>query len=278
MSENNIFYTSETEKLRISTFGSYNSGEKNSLIFVHGFKGFKDWGFGPYVGRYFSQRGYFVVMFNFSHNGVGESLTEFDELDKFAENTFSREIKELSELIDALKSGYFGDAGRNKIGLIGHSRGGAVSLLTGFKKPEVDAVAAWSSVAELDRYSDRQKEEWRKNGSFGVMNMRTKQEMRLNVSLLEDIEENKNDLLNIQRAVKELNKPLLIAHGDQDLAVPIKEAEQLFEWSDKEKTEFFKLKKTGHTFDIKHPFEGTTDKFENLLEKTDEFFRSNFNS
>jgi len=278
MSENNIFYTSENEKIRLSTFGHVNVSEKDSLIFVHGFKGFKDWGFGPYVGRYFSQRGYFVVMFNFSHNGVGESLTEFDELDKFAANTFSREIKELSELIDALKSGYFGEAGKNKLGLIGHSRGGAVSLLTGYLKPEVDAIAAWSSVAKLDRYSDRQKEEWKKKGSFGIMNMRTKQEMQLNITLLEDIENNKENLLNLEQAVSGLERPLLIAHGDQDLAVPIKEAEQLYEWSDKEKTEFFKLKKTGHTFDIKHPFEGTTEKFENLLEKTDEFFGANFKS
>ena len=278
MSENNIFYTSENEKIRLSTFGHDNISEKNSLIFVHGFKGFKDWGFGPYVGRYFAQRGYFVIMFNFSHNGVGESLTEFDELDRFAANTFSREIKELSELIDALKNGYFGEVGQNKIGLIGHSRGGAISLLTAYKNPEVAAVAAWSSVAKLDRYSDRQKEEWKKNGYFGVMNMRTKQEMRLNVTLLEDIENNKDDLLNLTQAVSGLDKPLLIAHGEQDLAVPMKEAEQLYEWSDKEKTELFKLKKTGHTFDIKHPFEGTTDKFEKLLEKTDEFFRVNFSS
>ena len=34
--------------------------------------------------------------------------------------------------------------------------------------------------------------------------------MKLNVSLLEDIEKNKNDLLNLENATKNLNKPLLI--------------------------------------------------------------------
>ena len=48
--------------------------------------------------------------------------------------------------------------------------------------------------------------------------------MRLNVSLLEDIEQNKNDLLNLEKATKNLNKPLLLIHGEQDLSVKIKRA------------------------------------------------------
>jgi len=44
-----------------------------------------------------------------------------------------------------------------------------------------------------------------------------------------------------QKAVKELARPLLIAHGEQDIAVPIKEGELLYEWSDKKLTEFYKI-------------------------------------
>jgi len=127
----------------------------------------------------------------------------------------------------------------------------------------------------LDRYSSRQKEEWRKKGSFDVMNMRTKQVMSLNVDFLDDLERNFSSSLNIENAIKNLCIPLLIAHGDQDLAVPIFEAEQLYDWSDKSRTEFIKLFGTGHTFDIVHPFNGTTEKFEQLLEKTYQFFIHN---
>jgi len=101
--------------------------------------------------------------------------------------------------------------------------------------------------------------------------------MSLNISLLEDLEKNKETHLNIEKAVSELNKPLLIAHGDQDLAVKVDEAEQLYNWSNKDKTELFVLHSTGHTFDCKHPFEGTNEKFENLLSKTEQFFQYNFN-
>ncbi len=64
--------------------------------------------------------------------------------------------------------------------------------------------------------------------------------MSLNISLLEDIEMNK-DKLNIKKAVKNLNKPLLIVHGEQDLAVPVDEAEEIYEWADKEKRNLLKL-------------------------------------
>lgn len=272
MSKEFIFVTSRNNKIRISAFGLENIGTSPCLIFVHGFKGFKDWGFGPYLGKYFADNGFFAITFNFSHNGVGESLTEFDELDKFAENTFSLEISELSEMIDAYKNGFFGITSNTKIGLIGHSRGGAIALLTAVSKSGVGAVAVWSSVSNLDRYSERQKDNWRKKGVFEVMNMRTKQTMRLNKTLLEDIERNGETTLNIQQAVSKLNKPLLVIHGEQDLAVSVKEGAQLYDWSDKSLSQFTTIRAAGHTFDIKHPFEGSNKKFDAVVNLTNEFF------
>jgi len=277
MSKEFILSTSRNNKLRISAFGLKNLETSPCLIFVHGFKGFKDWGFGPYLGKFFADKGFFVVTFNFSHNGVGESRTEFDELDKFAENTFSLEISELTELIDAYKNGFFGKTKNQKIGLVGHSRGGAISLLTASQKKDVDALAVWSSVAKLDRYSERQKENWKKKGVFEVLNQRTKQVMRLNLSLLEDIEKNGDTTLNIKRAVADLKRPLLLVHGEQDLAVPIVEGEQLFNWSDKTLTEFQKIPAAGHTFDIKHQFEGSNPKFDKVINLTIDFFNKHFN-
>ena len=277
MSKDFVLITSQNEKLRITTYGFENAGTVPCIILVHGFKGFKDWGFGPYIGEYLAKEGFFVITFNFSHNGVGESLTEFTELDKFANNTFSLEINELNELVSAYLSGVFCQVKNKKIGLVGHSRGGAISLLTANKNISVSAVATWSAVSKLDRYSERQKEKWRKKGVFEVLNTRTKQVMKLNISLLEDIEKNISDSLNIEKAVRELKRPLLIVHGKQDLAVPFDEGEKLFEWADKRLTEFYPIENTGHTFDIQHPFKGSNDKFDSLLSKTLEFFKRNLN-
>jgi uncharacterized protein len=277
MSKDFVLSTRKNEKLQITAFGEGNLETKPGLIFIHGFKGFKDWGFGPYLANYFARKGFFVLTFNFSHNGIGRNLKEFTELEKFAQNTFSLEVEELNELLDALNGGYFGKRINKSVGLLGHSRGGAIAILTAYKRDDVNAVAVWSSVANLDRYTQRQKEEWKKKGKFEVLNTRTKQVMYLNFSLLEDIEKNKNNSLNIEKAVKNLNKPLLIMHGEQDLAVKIKEAEQIFDWSDKSKTEFIKIESAGHTFDIKHPFEGSNPKFDSVISYTEKFFNKNLN-
>jgi dienelactone hydrolase len=277
MSKDFILTTEKQDTLRITAYGVENLRLSPVLIFVHGFKGFKDWGFGPYIGNYFSSKGFFVLSFNFSHNGIGESLTEFDELDRFAENNFSLEISELSQLINAYFNGFFGGTSNTKLGLLGHSRGGGISILTAKQKIEVNAVAVWSSVSTFDRYTERQKVIWRKKGVFEVINSRTGQKMKLNVSLLEDLERNKEDILNIEKAVRELKKPLLLVHGEQDLAVPVKEAVHLFSLADKRKSELFLVPSAGHTFDIKHPFEGTNDKFESILTKSYQFFNQNLN-
>lgn len=277
MNKDYTFSASDGEKLRITTFLNKSLFFGKTLVFVHGFKGFKDWGFGPYLGEYFANKGFFVITFNFSHNGVGENKTEFTELEKFAKNTFSREIRELNEIIAAFRNDFFEVKGNTPLGLIGHSRGGAIVLLTASKRNDVDAIVTWAAISRLDRYSKRQNQEWRKKGFFEILNTRTNQMMRLDVVLLDDIENNSNSSLNIENALKNLNRPLLITHGEQDLAVPIAEAEQLYNWSDKSRTEFYKLFSTGHTFDIVHPFNGTSEKFEKLLDKTTNFFVNHLN-
>ena len=277
MNKDFVLNTKKSEKIRITSYGYENLESAPCLIFVHGFKGFKDWGFWPYTGNYFAERGFFVLTFNFSHNGVGENLTEFTELDKFANNTFSLELEELNEIIDAYLNNFFGKKSKKDIGIVGHSRGGGDSLIVSSKRKEIGSVVLWASIANFNRYSARQEKEWRKNGVFEVLNSRTNQLMKMNVTLLDDIEKNEDGLLNLENAARNLNKPLLILHGEQDLAVPIKEAEQIFSWSNKKKTEFHKIKATGHTFDITHPFEGSNRKFDFVLEKTLNFFNKNLN-
>jgi pimeloyl-ACP methyl ester carboxylesterase len=277
MKKDFVLVSGRNEKIRITTYGYENLNSAPCLVFVHGFKGFKDWGFWPYIGKFFGERGYFVITFNFSHNGVGDSLTEFTELDKFADNTFSLELEELNEVIDAYLNNFFGDKSNSKIGLIGHSRGGGDSLLVGSIRDEIGSVVLWASVANFNRYSERQANEWRKKGVFEVLNTRTNQMMKLNLSLLEDLEKNRVGLLNLEQAAKNMNKPMLILHGEQDLAVPVKEAEQIYDWSNKEKTELFKISATGHTFDVTHPFRGSNSKLEVLLDKTFQFFNKNLN-
>ena len=276
MSQNYSYQTTDGFKISITTFGNENLEKGNCVILVHGFKGFKDWGFGPYIADYFAKNKYFVITFNFSHNGIGENPTEFTELDKFANNTYSREISELGQIISIYKNGFFGKTNPfGKLGVIGHSRGGAISIIESSNNENVGALATWATISNFDRYKERQKSDWKKRGFIEILNTRTKQKMRLNLALLNDIENNA-DLLDLEKALNKYHKPYLIIHGDQDLAVPVEEAEILFNYADKDFTKFEKIKGTGHTFDVKHPFDGSTKAFDLVINKTLEFFNSSF--
>lgn len=273
MSQNFTLKTTDNHQIDITTYGINNLEKRNCIIFVHGFKGFKDWGFVPYLGNHFGESGYFVITFNFSHNGVSENSTDFNELNKFALNTYTREIHEVQEIINAYKSGFFGKISQsNKVALLGHSRGGGVAIIVSSIVNNISALVTWSSISNFDRWSKRQKNEWRKNKYFEILNTRTNQLMKLNTDLLDDIEKNSSGLLNIKSALMKMDIPYLIVHGDQDLGVPVKEAESIYSWSNKSSTEFLKIIGTGHTFDIKHPFEGSSKAFEKVLEKSSQFF------
>lgn len=275
MTRDFVLRTAEGNNLGITSYGYENFDDGNCIIHVHGFKGFKDWGFNPFLAQFFAEQGYFVVTFNFSHNGIGKNPLDFTELDKFAENTFSLEVKELKEIINCYKSGFFGKIGNNKIGLLGHSRGGGISILNG-NHDDVSCIAVWASVATFERYGSKQIEDWEKKGFVVVINTRTSQVMRMNRTLLEDIRDNKENL-DIIKAVKKLKKPLLIVHGKEDLAVPVKEANMLFEAANQSISELYIIESTGHTFNAVHPFNGSNPKLDKALIKTKEFFDINLN-
>lgn len=263
----------DNEIIKVSIYGNNPDEYKYHLIYVHGFKGFKDWGFIPYMADYFEKRGIFTITFNFSLNGIGEKEDEFTEIDKFAKNTFSREVFELSYLLEKYKEGYFGKFSDKQLTLLGHSRGGAISIFCA-NNPLVNKVVLWASIAKLDRYTERQKQQWKKDGYVEVINTRTNQVFKLNVTLLDDIEKNKDDKLSIQKALSTLYKPILIAHGSNDLTVPMEESYQIYEMTNKNYSKHLIIDKASHTFDINHPFNGSNNKFDLLLNETYNFITS----
>ncbi|MBS1517136.1 MAG: alpha/beta fold hydrolase [Bacteroidetes bacterium] len=248
-----------------------NAGDNSKLpvvIFCHGFKGFKDWGCFPYLMERITAGGYCTVAFNFSYNGTGDPENEhrdFTRLDLFAKNTFSRELDDTGDVIDYLFNNSE-DLGIDKdnITLIGHSRGGGIAILKAAEDKRISRLIVLSSVCSFDRYSDALKSKWKEAGFFEVLNSRTNQIMRMNYSLIEDIENNR-ERLDIQNAVSKLHIPTLIIHGTQDITVDYSNAEDLFSRSNKDLTQLKLIDNTGHTFGAVHPFEGTTKALEEVI-------------
>jgi len=245
------------------------------IIFCHGFKGFKDWGGFPYMMEQLAFNGFASVSFNFSHNGVSkENPHEFTKPELFSQNTFSQELDDLRIVLN-----YFYvhaekyNIDKNSIGLIGHSRGGGIAVIKASEDEKIKALAVLASVSEFDRYSDEQKRKWKEKGYYEVENTRTKQVMRLNYSLMEDMGRNK-DRMNITNAISKIKFPLLIIHGKEDLAVKSESANELYKYSNKQNSELQIIENTGHTFGAVHPFKGTTKAFEQVIELLVGFFNS----
>ncbi len=247
------------------------------LVFCHGFKGFKDWGSFPYIMDRFADAGFFTVSFNFSLNGMDntkDNPVDFDRLDLFAESTFSSELDDLGEVLDFLeKEKHKYNYDFENLTLAGHSRGGGIAILKSAEDRRIKKLAALASVSEFNRYGEETKRMWREKGFIEALNTRTKQKMRMNVTLLEDIENNA-ERLNIKNAISELRIPVLIIHGKEDQAVDAKEAETLYEFSDKNRTKLIILENTGHTFGAVHPYEGMSDALERVIEEVVDFVKA----
>ncbi|MBM2841314.1 MAG: Alpha/beta hydrolase family protein [Bacteroidetes bacterium] len=222
------------------------------LVVCHGFTAHKDWGPFPYFGRRFAELGFASVVFNFSHNGIGDNHRKFTELDKFSRNTIGKELEDLRAVIDAVEQGEIGrkivDAER--IGLVGHSRGGGVAILFASLDHRIKAVAGWSTVSTFFRYTSHQKELWEKQGFMPVTIRSMKTKLRYGIEVLRDLEANKEQY-DLVATVKGLTVPLLLVHGEADVTVRPTEAQKLFEASDKSKTELILVEHTGHMYGTK---------------------------
>lgn len=248
------------------------------VLFLHGFKGFKDWGLFPDACEEIARAGFMVVAFNFSRNGVGESMTEFDELELFADETLSQDLEDVGSVIQALHTGEIttdrAEIDIESIGILGHSRGGHTAIAAAAEYSEINCLVTWSAVADYNaRWSDQMKSDWEEQGYTEIMNSRTGQAMRINKVVLEDARKNADRLIALER-VKGLHLPALFIHGKDDESVPPEDAKKLFRACTSKEKELKMIPDTGHTFGVSHPFEGADfpEPFENVLSSTIRWF------
>ncbi|HKR65098.1 MAG TPA: alpha/beta fold hydrolase [Thermoanaerobaculia bacterium] len=216
------------------------------VVIVHGFKGFKDWGFFPWLAQRLMQHRLAVCRFNMSRCGIGEDPESFDRLDLFEGDTYSIELADLRRAVSIAQREY----PSLPTFLLGHSRGGGIALLGASDVPRLKGVVAWSPISRVDRWDDATKREWRERGFMEVMNARTKQMMRTSVAALDDVESNR-ERLDILGAAEGLRVPLLVVHGKRDDSVPFDEGQAIAERASD--ASLLLIDRAGHTFNAIHP-------------------------
>ena len=113
---------------------------------------------------------------------------EFTELEKFAGNTYSKDLEDIQAVIAEIQK--HTDTAK-PILLLGHSRGAGVSLIYALDHPEdIAGVISWNGIAQVDLLTPENKAEMRATGRSYTINGRTKQMMPLDLEILEDMERN----------------------------------------------------------------------------------------
>lgn len=229
------------------------------IIFAHGFKGFKDWGHWQRIGERVVHAGFAFIKFNFSHNGTTpDNPAEFGDLEAFGENNYGKELADLDAVLDGLSNGY-GHLSADlfdldRVALVGHSRGGAISIIKASGDNRICALATWAAVSHLDYAwpSEDFIKQWKENGRYFVTNSRTGQEMPIHWQLYEDFDRHR-DQYDVQAALGQFKKPYLILHGDADESVPVASARQLHAWCPH--SELCIIEGADHVFGGAHPFQ-----------------------
>lgn len=247
------------------------SGPRTAVVVCHGFKGFRAWGFFPAVAGALAAAGHAAVTFDFSHNGLGDDGVDFSALERFAAQTHGRNVAEIRQVVDALAGGRLGTPPPERIGLLGHSRGGAEAILAAAADARVAALATWAAVADLPaRWTPEQVAAWERGGTVEIENARTKQRMPIGPEGWRDYHANAA-ALDVGAAAARLDIPWLIAHGDADTSVEVSDAHRLFAAAGSG-AELLVVEGADHTFGATHPYAGSTPELRTVAEATLEHF------
>ena len=247
---------------------------KAVIIFIHGYKGYKDWGAWNLLEDRFLELGFGFVKFNMSHNGGTTSEPiDFPDLQAFGENRYTYELNDLDVVITETTRIITQELNLNlPVFLLGHSRGGGVAILQASRDTRISKIISLAGISMIgERFpTGEDLENWEREGVQFVVNGRTNQQMPHFFTFYTDYRDNR-EALDIEKAARSLDIPFLQIHGDMDLSVSISEGQSIAEWTD---TEVKVIKGADHTFGTKQPWESNdlTEEMEEVIQACSEFF------
>ena len=178
--------------------------------------------------------GYTVLRFDFRGSGDSEG--------RFEEQNIDSEIKDLNAAVDFLRKRKSVD--KEKIGVIGYSKGGMIAAIGAAKNKRIKCIATWGLPNSL-------KEIWKKSlvrriflkrYIYNVFGFKITKQLLLN-----------DFKWKLTEVVQEIKQPLLIVHGTRDSTVSMKHAIRIYK-SASEPKKLELVKGTNHYFSQEEHF------------------------
>lgn len=247
------------------------------VIVLHGFKGFRNWGFFPIAAQHIADANMLVIRMDFSQNGMQGTADRVLNPSDFAANTITRELDDVADLLAYVRHSSddetavrVRDRWNGTLHFVGHSRGGGIAQVAGVEH-EAQRVVVWNSVGTWKRWTPRQRNAWIEAGMVEVENSRTGQKLHLNSTYVHDIEANR-ERQSLVESCKDMSERLLFIHAEHDLTVPLKEVKELLRTA-AGGASLSVVSNTTHTFGMTHPLDHVTPAFADVLAQTTAFFQ-----
>lgn len=227
------------------------------VLLAHGFKGYKDYGFIPWLAETIAQSGHVTHRFNFSHGGMGHGHGSFDEA-AFQEDTWNRQVDDIMTLLASVQEGVLPGGKASSILLAGHSRGGATCLLAGGRHAGEEVLASLCGIVTLAapsaclRMSEEDQDRLLVEGRLPSPSSRTEQVLHVGASWLSEQLDDPggHDLLSLAGRIP---VPVHVIHGMLDDAVPVEDAGEIADATGRA-GEAILIEGSNHVFNTPNPF------------------------
>ena len=212
--------------MKVEKFELENKGEKilghlhipdnktdKLIILVHGFTGTENGPVNLFVelAEKLVSENFAVLRFNFRY--TDETWKEFHKM------TMEGEKEDLKLIINKMSEKF------SKIGLLGESMGGAVSILS--YDHRIKCLVLWYPLiklkgSDMEKFFTKEAQKELQETGF-IRNLTSKGIIKVNKKYVEEL---KN--LDLSENIKKISCPVLLIHGDVDDVVPVTQSEEAF--------------------------------------------------
>lgn len=228
---------------------------KTVLLFVHGYKGYAQWGCWGRMFDALAQSGIPGFRLDFAMNGTtAECPASIVDLEAWSRNTYSREVQETIAALRHLRS-----RGADVV-LMGHSRGGGIAICATAATAQTHfapkALVLLASVADFQRRFPRGQafKKWEQSDCLPVINGRTGETYCHRFGFYLDFAQHPH-LLNIREQAARIQVPVWAIHAEDDEAVKLAEFRELQAFlAHNPRFDSSVLASGGHTFGAREPW------------------------